>query len=72
MSLVLSVGFPSGEINIRQLSSDLQVWSNLEGLNLCFYLQINKSSCSLNVLILRNDYYQFSSDNFTKYEDLAN
>ena len=71
MSLVLSVGFLSGRIIICQLSLGLQVRSNLEGLTLWFYLQINKSSCSLNTLILRNNYHQFSADNFTKYEDLV-
>ncbi len=71
MSLVLFAGFPSGGITIYQLSPGPQVWSNLESLTLWFYLQINKSSCSLNTLILRNDYYQFSTDNFTKYKDLA-
>jgi len=35
------------------------------------YLQINKSNYSLNILILKNNYYQFSTDNFIKYEDLA-
>ncbi len=65
------MGFSSGEITIRQLSLGPQVQSNLEGLTLWFYLQINKSSCNLNVLTLRNDYCQFDADNFTKYEDLA-
>ncbi len=71
MCLVLSTGFPSGGITIHQLSLGSQVRSNLEGLTLWFYLQINKSSCSLNTLTLRNNYHQFSTDNFTKYEDLA-
>ncbi len=71
MSLVISVGFPSGGITIYQLNLSPQIQSNLEGLTLRFYLQINKSNCSLNMLILKNDYYQFDTDNFTKYEDLV-
>ncbi len=67
----ISTEFLSGEITIRQLSLDPQVQLNLEGLTLWFYLQINKSSCSLNALILRNDYHQFGVDNFIKYEDLV-
>ena len=71
MSLVLSMRFPSSGITIHQLSLGSQVRSNLEGLTLWFYLQINKSSCSLNMLTLRNDYHQFGADNFTKYGDLV-
>ncbi len=63
--------FFSGGITIYQLSSDLQIQSNLKNLTLWFYLQINKFSYSLNTLTLRNNYHQFSVDNFTKYEDLA-
>ena len=71
MCLILFVEFPSDGITIHQLSPSSQVWLNLKGLTLWFYLQINKSSCSLNTLILRNNHHQFSTDNFIKYEDLA-